>query len=259
MRRPAERPHRGRNFPVNFHAGRSQRVETSQRRPGCRRQLLGSKRKNLPLTNWVPSQFLCDRRLRHRSSAKLRLPAWKRYQVAVKPEDFGDDRQRRTRRYRRIFCLPEDLGFSHDFNGLAETLEIPYIFLPRATVDATFVPWLWASVNRRASGNNFRFRTSSLRAGGHNAPGSFAPRPPTAESYALQVGSVGSAISDPKRRHRGNALVLEHQVLGQRLSQPFCCKTAISSREPSKDLSPCGTSWHRSTVCHGPQVAALGR
>ncbi len=26
-------------------------------------------------------------------------------------------------------------------------LEIPYIFLPRATVDANFVPWLWASVN----------------------------------------------------------------------------------------------------------------
>ncbi|MGO7078858.1 hypothetical protein ACCT03_34440 [Rhizobium johnstonii] len=27
-------------------------------------------------------------------------------------------------------------------------------------MDATFVPWLWASVNGRVSGNNFRFRTS---------------------------------------------------------------------------------------------------
>ncbi len=26
-------------------------------------------------------------------------------------------------------------------------LEIPSVFLPRATVDATFLPWLWASVN----------------------------------------------------------------------------------------------------------------
>ena len=28
-----------------------------------------------------------------------------------------------------------------------KVLEIPSVFLSRATVDATFVPWLWASVN----------------------------------------------------------------------------------------------------------------
>jgi len=35
-------------------------------------------------------------------------------------------------------------------------LWIPYIFAPRATVDAIFVPWLWADVNMAESGNNFR-------------------------------------------------------------------------------------------------------
>lgn len=93
------------------------------------------------------------------------------------------------RRYRRIFCLRGGLGFSHDFNCLAETLEIPYIFLPRATVDATFVPWLWASVNRRASGNNFRFRTSSLRAGGHNArPAALRPGPQLPRAMRFKSG-----------------------------------------------------------------------
>jgi hypothetical protein len=38
-------------------------------------------------------------------------------------------------------------GFSHDFNFLEKSLEVPSVFLPRATVDVTFVPWLWASVN----------------------------------------------------------------------------------------------------------------
>ncbi|MBB4509676.1 hypothetical protein GGE48_005692 [Rhizobium leguminosarum] len=103
------------------------------------------------------------------------------------------------RRYRRIFCLPGDLGFSHDFNGLAETIEIPYIFLPRATVYATFVPWLWASVNRRASGNNFRFRTSSLRSGGHNAPGSFAPRPTNCRELCASSRVSGLCYQCPKK------------------------------------------------------------
>jgi hypothetical protein len=44
-------------------------------------------------------------------------------------------------------CLAGEPGFSHDFNGLDKNLEIPSVFLPRATVDTTFVPWLWASVN----------------------------------------------------------------------------------------------------------------
>lgn len=47
----------------------------------------------------------------------------------------------------RKLCLPGDLGFSHHFNSFAESLEIPSVFPSRATVDATFVPRLWASVN----------------------------------------------------------------------------------------------------------------
>jgi hypothetical protein len=35
--------------------------------------------------------------------------------------------------------------------------ETPYIFPPRATVDATFVPWLGHQSTAGACGNNFRF------------------------------------------------------------------------------------------------------
>jgi hypothetical protein len=93
--------------------GRNEPVPT-----GLQITALGRKAENLPLTNWVPSQFLGDRRLRHRSGSKLRLPA---RNVAVKPAEFFEyDRQIRMRRYMRKLCLSGGHGFSHSFKGLSE-------------------------------------------------------------------------------------------------------------------------------------------
>jgi hypothetical protein len=46
---------------------------------------------------------------------------------------------------------------AHDFRGLKISPDFPMHFPPRATVDAMFVPWLWADVNMAEERQLFPF------------------------------------------------------------------------------------------------------
>lgn len=55
-------------------------------------------------------------------------------------------------------------GFSYDFKGLTKSPLISYVFLPRATMDAIFVPWLWADVNMAGERHLFPLKNALLTA-----------------------------------------------------------------------------------------------
>lgn len=79
------------------------------------------------------------------------LPAQETRYIAAKTEEFSTA----IVRHEPDFLGPnfQRLGTldSHMISmGYQSTLEIPSVFPSRANVDVTFVPWLWAPVNRYA-------------------------------------------------------------------------------------------------------------